>query len=373
VANKSADELLSELGEMESEEAFIFPPDQRRLVTQPVDLSVQTLTEQWDAELLYLPDIQREYVWDNGKASRLIESLLLNIPIPVLYFAETPEARYEIIDGHQRVKSIVRFLANEFSLSGLGVLTEYRGLRFHQLPEREQRFLKMRTLRAVIISADSHPNMKFEIFERLNTGAISLNAQELRNSIYRGAFNDLLHLLAENQGLRSLIGTKAPRKRMVDEELILRFFALRSRIDAYRPPLKRFLNDYMALSREFTVATLEANKQLFERTVAHVYVLLGPRAFRVTDENGRVLEKFVNRALFEAQMVAVSWIEGHIADDAPVHVRREFARLFADAEFLDAIQRATGDRSRTLRRLRDTVTALRQANLDLLVPFDLAK
>ena len=132
-----------------------------------------------------LPDIQREYVWDNAEASRLIESRILNIPIPVLYFAETDEAKYEIFDGHQRVRSIVNYLSGIFPLSGLAVLREYRGTRFSQLPEREQRFLKMRTLRTIVISIDSHPNMKFEIYERLNTGSIMLNAQELRNSIYR--------------------------------------------------------------------------------------------------------------------------------------------------------------------------------------------
>ena len=86
-----------------------------------------------------------------------IKSLILNIPIPVLYFAETDEAKYEIFDGHQRVKSIVNYLNGVFPLSGLAVLREYRGKRFLELPEREQRFLKMRTLRTILISIESHP------------------------------------------------------------------------------------------------------------------------------------------------------------------------------------------------------------------------
>src|SRR6516162_1998267 len=115
-------EAPADLGEMEGDEDFTFPPAERRLVAQPVDLSVQTLIEQWENKLLLLPDIQREYVWDNGKASRLIESLILNIPIPIFYFAETPEEKHEIIDGHQRVRSIARYLTNEFPLSGVAVL-----------------------------------------------------------------------------------------------------------------------------------------------------------------------------------------------------------------------------------------------------------
>jgi uncharacterized protein DUF262 len=171
--------------------------------------------------------------------------LILNIPIPVLYFAETPEAKYEVIDGHQRVRSIVRYISNEFALGGVAVLREYKGLRFYQLPDREQRFLKMRTVRTILISIESHPNMKFEIYERLNTGAILLNAQELRNSVNRGPFNALLHKLAQEPTLRRIIGTKTPRRRMVDEELILRFFSLEARLAEYRTPLKRFLNDFM--------------------------------------------------------------------------------------------------------------------------------
>jgi len=231
---ESDDDAPADLGEMEGEEPFDFPPAERLVVTQPVDLSVQTLIEQWGGKVLILPDIQREYVWDNGKASRLIESLVLNISIPALYFAENQEAKYEIIDGHQRVRSIVRYVNNEFSLSGIAVLREYKGLRFHQLPEREQRFLKMRTLRTILISIDSHPNMRFEIYERLNTGAILLNAQELRNSIYRGPFNNLLHELAKTSEFRKqLIGTKVPRRRMVDEELILRFLSLHFELGQY--------------------------------------------------------------------------------------------------------------------------------------------
>jgi len=115
-----------DLGENDDEEEFAFPPAERRVITQPLDLSVQTLLEQWTTKQLVLPEIQREYVWDNAKASRLIESLLLNIPIPVLYFAETDEAKYEIFDGHQRVRSIVNYLGGVYSLSGLAVLREYR-------------------------------------------------------------------------------------------------------------------------------------------------------------------------------------------------------------------------------------------------------
>jgi hypothetical protein len=370
---RKRDSADQDLGELDTEEDFTFPPAERKVVTQPVDMSVQTLSEQWLAKNLILPEIQREYVWDNGKASRLIESLILNIPVPVLYFAETADAKYEIIDGHQRVRSIARYLGNEFALSAIGVLREYKGQRYNQLPERERRFLLMRTLRVIVISIDSHPRMKFEIFERLNTGAISLNAQELRNSIYQGLANTQLHELANTRSFRKLIGTKLPRRRMVDEELILRFFSLRAGLGGYRPPLKKFLNDYMEESRAISRAELQIRKDLFDETAQMAIALFGPAAFRVTDAAGTLAESSINRALFDAQMLAASWVISVPKPKTTKAARRRLAALFGDERFLDSIQRATGDRARTLKRLRDTTRALTQAGISLSVPFDLRK
>ena len=317
-----------DLGENDEEEEFSFPPAERKVITQPLDLSVQTLVEQWTSRQLVLPDIQREYVWDNAKASRLVESLLLNIPIPVLYFAETDEAKYEIFDGHQRVRSIVNYLGGVYSLSGLAVLREYRGLRYLELPEREQRFLRMRTLRTILISIDSHPNMKFEIYERLNTGSISLNAQELRNSIYRGPFNDLLHELANLPGFRGLINTKSPRKRMVDEEAILRFFAMRERLGLYKTPLKKFLNEYMGSVRSAGPEQIHEYRSTFSHAVDVAHRLFGGAAFRVLSPNGQPSESAVNRALLEAQLLACSWVVGELPTaDA---VKRRVAALFSE-------------------------------------------
>ena len=360
-----------DLGEMDTEEDdFSFPPAERKVVTQPVDLSVSTLADQWKDNILILPEIQREYVWDRGKASRLIESLLLNIPIPVLYFAETEQARYEIFDGHQRIKSIIDYLNGLFALSGLAVLREYKGKRFSQLPEREQRFVKMRTLRTVVISIDSHPNMKFEIYECLNTGSISLNAQELRNSIYRGPFNEMLHVLARLPTYRQLIGTKVPRKRMVDEEAILRFFVFRDRIGSYKTPLKKFLNDYFSTMKGVASEQIAEYSAIFDTAVSRASHLLGLSAFRLLDPDGFPSEASVNRSLLVAQLLACSWIADDSAPD-PAGVRTSIAALFGNDTFNDSIQRATGDRARTLQRVRDTVTALRQAGAQVDVPHNL--
>ena len=203
-----------DLGERDHEESVDYSDSERVIHTQGYDLSVSTLKDQWDDKILVLPDFQREYVWDNPKASRLVESLLLNIPIPPLFFSETEEAKHEVVDGYQRVYSLVRYLDNQFALSGLRISDEFKGLRFHQLPDRAQRHLRTRVIRAIIISADSSATMKFEVFERLNTGGVTLNAQEIRNAISSGKFNDMLHDLESDRNFRVCIGTPKRQARV---------------------------------------------------------------------------------------------------------------------------------------------------------------
>lgn len=368
-----------ELEETEGEEPLDFPPPERKISTQPYDLSVQTLIEQWEDKTLAIPEIQREYVWDNGRASRLIESLILNIPIPPVYFSETKDATFEVIDGHQRVKSIARFLKNEFGLSGLRVLYEFKGLRFFRLPAREQRFLKSRSLRAVVLSYDSHPSMKFEVFERLNTGGISLNAQELRNSIYRGTFNRELKELVKDQSFRECISTAKPRRRMVDEELILRFFALRELLPDYRPPLKRKLNDYMDENRNPTEEWLRDKRRIFRDTMEVVAAVLGSQSFRLIDsegnplqdKNGKTLPRGVNRALFDAQAIAFSWAAKPFPREARADVVGRISDALGEERTQDAVSLATGDRKRIIDRVMAMALALREAGIEVAVPAPL--
>lgn len=341
-----------DLDEDEQSEPSSLSAEERKLTTQSYDLSVNTLIEQWNDETLILPDIQREYVWSNATASRLIESLLLNVPIPVLYFAETGD-QYEVIDGHQRVNSIVRYVDNQFALSGLKVLADgaHRRKRFHELPPADQRRIKTRVIRAIIITEESHPAMKFEVFERLNTGSIALNAQEVRNSTHRGPFMDKVKELVKYRSFRSTIGSKSPRKRMVDNELIIRFFALAHGSENYKPPLQRFLNNFCASANRFDSNTLKNESNRFHRAADNANALFGSAAFRLTDEAGHLIERNINRALAETQLVTLSEYSTSEIQTSRDVLLRHLGALHRDDEFLDTIQRATGDRARTLRRL----------------------
>jgi hypothetical protein len=354
-----------ELGERDNAEPSDFPPGDRKIHTQSYDLSLNTLKEQWDDKTLIIPDFQREYVWDNAKASRLIESLLLNIPIPVLFFSETPAAHYEIVDGHQRVFSVVRYLDNQFPLSGLRIQEELKGLRFHKLPEREQRFLRTRTMRAIVINVDSSPTMKFEVFERLNTGGLALNAQEIRNAISSGELNNLLRELEATKAFMNCLGVRKPRKRMVDRELVLRFFALRDRLPSYRTPLVRFLNDYMRDNRNPDPSWLDDHRRMFTDTMEVISQVLGPSAFRVTDADGTPTERVINRAVFEAQSTVFSIADRERTLERREELRRGLGALFGDETFDDSIRFATGDRARTLSRIRDVAEVFESAGVSV--------
>ena len=157
--------------------------------------------------------------------ARLIESILLNVPIPPCYLSQNDDYELDVIDGQQRIYSIYRYAKNKFKLSDLEVMREYNGLRFFELPDKLQRKLKTYTLRCIIITNDSHPEIRFDVFERLNTNTIPLNAQELRNCILRGPLVDLINKLAGYRLWLDILNRQEPDRRMRGEELILRFFA----------------------------------------------------------------------------------------------------------------------------------------------------
>ena len=192
----------------------------RRLVTEPRDLSIRELFSlEQEGDIQLQPEFQRFYVFDDNKASRLIESALMSVPLPLIYLSEEADAKLSVIDGQQRLTSFIRFLKNEFKLRGLTILNEYNRLSFRDLPDDMQRVLRSSTLRCIVIKRESNPDIKFEIFERLNTGSVKLNDQELRNCIYRGRFNALLRELSEDAEWLRLLGRAKADNRMVDREI----------------------------------------------------------------------------------------------------------------------------------------------------------
>jgi len=202
---------------------------------------------------------------------------LLNVPIPPCYLSQNEDFELDVIDGQQRLFSIYRFLDNRFKLTGLEVLKDVDGLFYHEVPQKLQRQLKTHTLRCVLITNESHPEIKFDVFERLNTNTAPLNSQELRNCIYRGKLNDLLKECADYKPWLNILGKKQPDKRMRDEELILRYFAFQIHgIESYKTPQKHWLNDAAKDGKKYSQERIAELGAIWKRAIDTSLVWFAP-------------------------------------------------------------------------------------------------
>lgn len=330
------------------------PVRERKVVTQPYDLAIDAIISQVKDDILFLrplssrPNFQRQYVWSDKLASKLVESVILNVPIPPCYLSENEENELDVIDGQQRIYSLYRYLNNEFPLSGLEAITEINGKRFFELSSKEQRKIKTHTLRCVVITNESHPEIKFDVFERLNTNTSPLNAQELRNCVSRGSLNNLLGELSCHTDWLKIRGRKAPDKRLADEEIILRYFAFQILgLAQYRTPLKHWLNSAAQEGRRYSEQRIEELRQRWTSALSVVLTLFEPHeAFRRQDS------KSINRALVDLVMTKATEISLEDAIEKRVAFRDAYFTLLKDDIFLDLISRSVDHKKRTEQRFK---------------------
>ena len=341
-------------GEPDPDEILI---KDRRVYTQPYDLVVRSLIDQIKDGTIFLrplserPNFQRRYVWSNIHASRLIESMLLNVPIPPCYLSQNDDFELDVIDGQQRLYSIYRFIDNQFTLSGLEVLKDLNGLQFHKLTSRMRRKLNTHTLRLVAVTNESHPEIKFDVFQRLNTNTVPLNAQELRNCVYRGTLNELLKDVVAYKPWLRILGRRAPDKRMRDEELALRFFAWTLHgIESYRTPQKHWLNEVAKAGRRYPEDRIEELRAAWEKAIEVSLVWFAPNeCFRRTFVGRRLV---INRALFDLTMISASTVSLDRARAVRDQVREAYDKLLRNDEFEDLISRAVDHTKRTKQRFQ---------------------
>ena len=199
----------SEIEGLDEEEEESTEPisDQKNIRLEQANRSLFELKRWYDVgDLIVDPEWQRNYVWNRKQASKLIESFLLDIPVPVIYLAKTKDDKYEVIDGLQRLTSTFDFFGNEYALTSLDQLKEEIGKKFKDLDKPLQRRLENATLRTFELSSDTDPNIHFIVFERLNTGGTKLNDMEIRNCLFRGKLNDLIKELAANESFKACLG-----------------------------------------------------------------------------------------------------------------------------------------------------------------------
>jgi hypothetical protein len=289
---------------------------QRKIIWQAKDFSIREfLTMKNDGELALQPLYQRNFVATDLIASKLIESILLDVPIPVVYLAEEQDGSYSVIDGQQRLTSFLSFLEGKFpdtrpfKLSGLKVLPELNRKSFTELDNELQKKIRSTTIHSIIIKKESNPDIKFEIFERLNTGSTKLNEDEIRNTVYRGSYIELLSELSENPVFHGLVKKDNFKKRMIYRGMILRFFALseKSYIN-YKSSMKQFSNKELRDNRDLSPNKVKEYKTRFEHCLDLVKVVFGDMAFRRympgnDGESGKWGETQINMALYDIQMV----------------------------------------------------------------------
>ena len=349
-------EIEEDIENDEDTESLI-PLEKRELITTSKDLSIRELKEQvLDEELKLDPSFQRYYVFDKKTASRLIESVLMNVPLPIIYLSEEEDGTSEVIDGQQRLTSFMKFLDNEFALTGLTVFKELNHKRFKDLPKELKSKIKKSTLRCIIILKDSNPDIKFDIFERLNSGSVQLNRQELRNCVYRGSYSDLLKELASDTDWLNLMGKKEPHKRMTDCEMILRFFAFYHGFNTYSSPISKFLNKEIETRRKASTESIDKLRQVFKSSIRLSYSIFGNNAFKRLqrgnnkNHNGH-FEKNINISLFEIIMIGFTRYKSKDIIPKSDAIRNKLYDLMAnDVDFIDTITISTTNKGKVQKR-----------------------
>ena len=367
ITNTNPEDQITEEGQSADDQSIEIEQGQRKIIWQAKDFSIREFqTMKHDGDLILQPEYQRNFVATSQIASRLIESVLMDVPIPVIYLAEEKDGTFSVIDGQQRLTSFISFVegkfpnGTEFKLYGLKVMPELNRKSFAQLDKELQTKIKTTTIHSVIIKKESNEDIKFEIFERLNTGATKLNEDEIRNTVYRGRYIKLLAELADNDIFDNLIRKETYKVRMIYRGLILRFFALSEKSYVnYKSPMKQFCNKELRESREMSDAKSKEYKERFLHCTDLVKIVFGTHAFRRympgkhDSPQGSWAQDQINLALFDLQMVGFrNYSKNEVLAKAD-YIREALLDLMINnEEFQFLIAYKTSDTDNVKRRFR---------------------
>lgn len=298
--NNQPNEWIEETDPLDSEESY--PVSEYDITASPNDFNIITLFNYMESGIIRIPIFQRGYVWDIRRASKLIESLLLGLPVPQIFLYSSGKNRLDVIDGQQRLLSIYYFLLKRFPRKEKrivlrGILdkegkippkilndskyfrefklvlksidnqtrNKFNNLNYETLDE-DKFTLDLRTIRSVVIKQNSPTgnSSMFEIFNRLNTGGVNLKAQEIRASLYHSDFYVSLYKLNLEEKWRKFLGQPEPDLNMRDIEIILRAFALLTNSASYKPSMSRFLNEYSHRAKSYSDSEINYLADLFK-------------------------------------------------------------------------------------------------------------
>lgn len=334
-----------------------YPIDSLMIRNEP--RSVHEVLRRIDKDQFILdPDFQRAFVWDTERQSRLIESVLMRIPLPVMYLAENPDGRLVVVDGLQRLTTFQRFVNNKFSLQLDG--SQLDGKKFKELEMRLQNRIEDTSLILYIIDSKVPERVRLDIFERVNSG-VALTRQQMRNCLYNGAATRWLRERADSSEFLQLFtksNIKELQKSMRDREIVNRFVAFRLLgLANYRKDMDEFLGaalDKLNKSSDDERATLAVE---FDRGIHNNLELFGRMAFR-RHEAEQSKGGIFNVGLFDAWSIALSRYATDRVTEKRAEVRKAFYALLDDEEFKVSISLGTNQRNRVELRFSRVDAAL---------------
>jgi hypothetical protein len=344
----------------------------RQIVTQKLDLPVSALLSMLKEQIKLNPEFQRRERWDESRQSRWIESLVMNVPIPPVFLGEDEYGQYVVLDGRQRLTALSKFLNNDLKLRGLEVWDDLNGMTFQAMVKRDlDKYLTRRFIPAVVILKESSSVVKYDVFDRLNTGGVQANHMEIRNAIYRGEFTDALLDLSRLPEFCALWEIPADPiaaegnslyQQMRDLELVLRFFAL-SDYSAMTLSFRDHLSEFMdTRNKDYKTQPHLKNEdaQRFAQAVRTCHRIFGSGAFfKPPNKDGKRQRSF---PLADALMVAFAdYPTAAITDDQAAKARELVAGLFENDAFVKAIGTGTNGRGAIATRITLAQEAARNA------------
>lgn len=313
--------------------------------------SIFELKRKYDKDRICIdPDFQRNLVWTNKQKSELIESVIMQIPLPLIYLAENEDGKLVVVDGRQRLTTFFQFLDNEFRLKDLKILPQINGMNFNELEEshlysRYVTIIEDTQLVVQIIKYPTKDRVRFDIFDRVNRGGTPLNKQEMRNALYQGNATKLLDELSKMKSFKDATGGAISPKHMKDKYVILRalcFYLLwrgnildknKKRME-YRSDMEELLGAGMNLFNKMDLNSIFLLKQLFDRTMTRAYQCLGKDGFRIPS-NGKI-RRPISMTLFETLFYYFTCFDKTSVSD--LEMKKGVVELLQDEEYLRSLQ-----------------------------------
>lgn len=327
----------------------------RKVDFNTYDMSLKELVSMISDGIINIaPDYQRQFRWDDERQSLLVESLFWGIPIPSLFMATNSDGTWEVIDGVQRLSTVVNFVSNidnpvrtkigkttPLSLTGLSKLTEFEGKSFNDLSISLQREFLLKPIKVITLSDKSDKLVRFDLFERLNTGGVKLTDQEIRNCIFKGEFINFIKELSQSPEFANCVKLNSvQRSDGTAEELVLRFFACLYGKASFEHSVKDFLNDYAVK------ASNQFNYRDSERIFVETFSQLNKLPYGIVKSESK---KSTSVVLFEA--VSVGAAEAILSGCKDLNTN-SFYNWVSDGEFSKLITGATNSKPKFLNRIK---------------------